>query len=142
MSNVLVVAEMQDGKVRKSTHSAITFARQVTAGGGSFSILVLGAGAKAAAAEVTGYGAAKVLVCDDAYLVGPICERFAPTIAETAKAGGFDVIAVTASSFGKDVAPRVAAKLGAGYAPDIRGVTVAGDKLSFSRPVYAGNAYV
>jgi electron transfer flavoprotein alpha subunit len=138
MANILVIAEMQDGKVRKSTHSAITFARQV---GGTFSILVLGHGAKAAAAEVTGYGAAQVLTCDDAYLGQPIAERFAPTAAAATRAGNFDVVVVTASSFGKDLAPRVAAKLGAGYAPDISGVTGDGGTLSFKRPVYAGNAF-
>ncbi|MBL8612799.1 MAG: electron transfer flavoprotein subunit alpha/FixB family protein [Myxococcales bacterium] len=138
MSKILVVAELQDGKVRKATHSAITFARQA---GAPFSILAIGAGAQGAAASVTGFGAEKVLVCDDASLVGPICERFAPTIAQAAKAGGFDVVVVTASSFGKDVAPRVAAKLGAGYAPDISGVKAEGDKLVFRRPVFAGNAY-
>jgi electron transfer flavoprotein alpha subunit len=136
--NTLVIAELLDGKVRKSTHSAITFAKQA---GAPFSILVMGQGAKAAAAEVTGYGAAKVLVCDDAYLANPLAERWAPTIAATAKSGGFDVIAVTASSFGKDVAPRVAAKLGAGYVPDISGVKAEGGKLSYRRPVFAGNAY-
>ena len=78
MSNILVVAELSDGKVRKSTHSAITFARDATKAGGSFTILVLGAGAKAAAAEVTAYGAAKILVGDDAGLKDPVCERFAP----------------------------------------------------------------
>ena len=137
MANILVVAEMHEGKIRKSTHSSITFARQA---GAPFSILVLGKGAKAAAAEVTGFGAAKVLVCDDAYLEHPVAERYAPTIAETAK-NGFDVIVVTASSFGKDVAPRVAAKLGAGYAPDISGVKADGGKLTYRRPVYAGNAF-
>ncbi|MBX3214008.1 MAG: electron transfer flavoprotein subunit alpha/FixB family protein [Labilithrix sp.] len=138
MANILVIAEMSpDGKVRKSTHSAITFARNA---GGTFSILVLGQGAKAAAAEVTGYGAQKVLVCDDAYLANPIVERFAPTVAAVAKTG-FDVVAVTASSFGKDLAPRVAAKLGAGYAPDISGVKDEGGKLHYRRPVFAGNAY-
>ena len=137
MPNILVIAEMLDGKVRKSTHSAITFARNA---GGTFSILVLGQGAKAAAAEVTGFGAQKVLVCDDANLASPVAEVFAPTIAAVAK-NGFDVIAVTASSFGKDVAPRVAGKLGAGYAPDISGVKDEGGKLVYKRPVFAGNAY-
>jgi electron transfer flavoprotein alpha subunit len=135
--NILVIAEMLEGKVRKSTHSAITFARNA---GGTFSILVLGQGAKAAAAEVTGFGAQKVLVCDDASFANPVAERFAPTIAAVAK-NGFDVIAVTASSFGKDVAPRVAGKLGAGYAPDISGVKDEGGKLVYKRPVFAGNAY-
>ncbi|HVH44568.1 MAG TPA: electron transfer flavoprotein subunit alpha/FixB family protein [Labilithrix sp.] len=137
MPNILVIAELLEGKVRKSTHSAITFARNA---GGTFSILVLGQGAKAAAAEVTGFGAQKVLVCDDAYLAQPVGERFAPTVAAVAK-NGFDVVAVTASSFGKDLAPRVAAKLGAGYAPDISGVKAEGGKLSYRRPVFAGNAY-
>jgi electron transfer flavoprotein alpha subunit len=140
MSNILVVAEMSDGKVRKSTHSAITFAREATKAGGSFSILVIGAGAKAAAAEVTTFGAAKVLVCDDASLKDPVCERLAPTVAAVGQ--GFDIVSVTASSFGKDLAPRVAAKLSAGYAPDISGVKVDGGKATYRRPVYAGNAYV
>jgi electron transfer flavoprotein alpha subunit len=72
MANTLVIAELLDGKVRKSTHSAITFARTV---GAPFSILVAGAGAKGAAPEVTGFGAQKVLVADDASLIGPVCER-------------------------------------------------------------------
>jgi electron transfer flavoprotein alpha subunit len=137
MKNILVVAEMHGGKVRKSTHSAITFAKKV---GSPFTLLVMGAGAKGAAAEMTQFGAQKVLVCDDAYLENQVCERFAPTVTQVA-GQGFDVVVVTASSFGKDLAPRVAAKLGAGYAPDISDVSTEGGKLTFKRPVFAGNAY-
>ena len=134
----LVVAELFEGKVRKSTHSAITFARQA---GAPFSILVVGASAKAAAAELAGFGAEKLLAVEDASLAGYVCERFAPTVAAVAKAGGFDVVVATASSFGKDLAPRVAGKLGAGYATDISAVKNDGGKLSFKRPMFAGNAY-
>ena len=138
MSNILVIAELHDGHVRKSTHSAINFARQAAS---PFSILILGQGAKAAAADVTAFGAAKIIVVDDAYLANPVAERLAPTIAAVAKGGGFDVVVATASSFGKDVAPRVAAKLAAGYAPDISSVSAEGGKLTYKRPVYAGNAF-
>ena len=138
MSNVLVIAELADGHVRKSTHSAITFARET---GGTFSILVLGANAKAAAADLTGFGAAKVLAAEDPSIAHPIAERLAPTVVAVAKAGNFDVIVATASSFGKDLAPRVAGKLGAGYAGDISAVKAEGGKLSYKRPIYAGNAY-
>src|SRR5580704_9607563 len=127
MSQILVVAELHEGHVRKSTHSAITFARNA---GLPFAILVVGATAKAAAAELTGYGATKVLAAEDAKLANPVCELIAPTIAAVAKGGGFDVIAITASSFGKDIAPRVAAKLGAGYAPDISAVKAEANKLT------------
>lgn len=138
MSNILLIAELHDRHVRKSSNSAITFARQA---GIPFSILVMGPGAKAAAAEVASFGATKVITVDDAYLANAVAERFAPTIAAIAKSGGFDIVAMTASSFGKDIAPRVAAKLAAGYAPDISGVVAAGGKLSYKRPVYAGNAF-
>src|SRR4051812_13768720 len=99
-SQILVVAELHDANVRKSTHSAITFAKNA---GLPFTILVVGANAKTAAAEVTGFGAAKVLAAEDAALKDPVAERLAPTIAQVAKSGGFDVIAITASSYGKDI---------------------------------------
>jgi electron transfer flavoprotein alpha subunit len=137
VSRILVVAELADGHIRKSTLSAITFAKQV---GGPFSVLVLGPGAKTAASEVAAFGAQSVLASDDSAFEHPLAECYGPTVAAVANTG-FDVIVVTASSFGKDLAPRVAAKLGAGYAPDISAVKVDGASLSFKRPMYAGNAY-
>jgi electron transfer flavoprotein alpha subunit len=136
--NVLVIAEILNGQVKRTTQSAIAFAKKT---GAPFSILVVGQGAKAAASSLAGYGAAKVYACDDAYVANPVAERIAPTVAEVAKKGNHDVVCVTASAFGKDVGPRVAAKLSAGYAPDISGVKADGGKLVYRRPVYAGNAF-
>jgi electron transfer flavoprotein alpha subunit len=138
MAGTLVIAELADGKVRKSTFSASTFAKQV---GGPFAILVLGAGAGGAAGELAGFGAQKLIVVDDASLKSYVCERFAPTVAKVAKDGGWDTVVMTASSFGKDLAPRVAAKLGAGLAPDVNAVKVDGGKRTYRRPTYAGNAF-
>jgi len=141
MANVLVVAEFTEGKLKKTTHSAITFAESVAkATGGAFSILLIGGGAKAAAAELGGFGAAKVLVADDPALAHYVCERFAPTVVAVAKQG-FDVIVTAAGAYGKDLMPRVAAALGAGYATDISSVKAEGSKLTYKRPMFAGNAY-
>jgi electron transfer flavoprotein alpha subunit len=141
MANVLVVAEFSEGKLKKTTHSAITFAETVAKGtGGSFSILAIGAGAQSAAAELAGFGAAKVLVADDAKLGNYVAENFAPTVVATVKKG-FDVVVTAASSYGKDLMPRVAAALGAGYATDISSVKAEGGKITYKRPMYAGNAY-
>jgi electron transfer flavoprotein alpha subunit len=137
MAGTLVVAELSEGKLKKSTHSAIAFAKQA---GGPFAILAIGAGAGEAAKELAGFGAQKVVTVDDASLAHYTAERFAPTVAAVAKAGSFDLVAVAASAFGKDLAPRVAAKLAAGYAPDIDRVKVDGGKRSYRRPQYAGNA--
>jgi electron transfer flavoprotein alpha subunit len=141
MVNVLVVSELSGGKIKKATLSAVAFARAVTQGtGGSFSILVIGQGAAAAASEVAGFGASKVLVADSPTLANYVCEQFAPTVAATAKAG-FQVVVATANAYGKDLLPRVAAALEAGYAADISGVKTDGGKITYRRPLFAGNAY-
>ena len=141
MSEVLVVAELSDGTVRKTTHSAITAARKINQlTGGSFSILLVGGpAAKAAAAELAGFGAARVLVCSDASLDNYLAERYAPVVAAQAK--GFDIVIATASSYGKDLLPRVGARLDAAYTADISDVLNEGGQLTFKRPMYAGNAY-
>ncbi|MCC6214757.1 MAG: electron transfer flavoprotein subunit alpha/FixB family protein [Polyangiaceae bacterium] len=140
MADILVVAELAEGKVKKATLSAITFAKQCQpALGGGFSVLLIGAGAKAAAAEVAGYGAAQILVCDDASLANYVAEQYAPTVAEAAR--GFGLVVATATSFGKDLLPRVAARLDAAFAGDCSGVSGASGKLVFKRPMYAGNAF-
>jgi electron transfer flavoprotein alpha subunit len=141
MSDILVVAELSEaGELKKSTHSAIAFAKEaLPALGGSFAILVLGESAKAAASQLTGFGASKVMVCEDASLAKYTAEHFCPTVAEVGKSYG--LIVATASSFGKDLIPRVAARVGAAYAGDCAAVSVEGQKLFYKRPMYAGNAY-
>jgi electron transfer flavoprotein alpha subunit len=141
MTNVLVVSELSGGKIKKATLSAVAFARMVAQGtGGAFSILVVGEGAKAAANELAGFGASKILVADHPNLAHYVCETFAPTVAATAKSG-FQIVVATATAFGKDLLPRVAASLDAGYAADISMVKVDGGKVTYKRPLFAGNAY-
>ena len=140
MANVLVVAEAAEGKLKKTTHSAVAFARTAAqALGGSYSILVIGAGVAGAAEEARALGAEKVLVADDASLKDYVAERYAPTVA--AAASGYAVVVGTASAYGKDLLPRVAAKLGAGYAADITEVLPEGGSLKYRRPMFAGNAF-
>ena len=69
MANVLIVAEAAEGKLKKTTHSAVTFARTAAqALGGTYSILVLGADLGGAVDEAKTLGADKVLVAEDASL--------------------------------------------------------------------------
>ncbi|MEZ4297998.1 MAG: electron transfer flavoprotein subunit alpha/FixB family protein [Polyangiaceae bacterium] len=140
MANVLVVAESADGKLRKTTHSAVTFARTAAqALGGSYSILVIGDNVGGAAEEARALGADKVLVAEDASLKDYVAERYAPTVAEVGK--GYAVVVGTASAYGKDLLARVAGRLDAGYASDITEVIVEGSALKYKRPMFAGNAF-
>lgn len=140
MGNVLVVAELFESKVRKSTLAAITFAKRAAeALGGSYSIIALGSGIGSAAAELATFGAAKVFAADSGALKDYLCETYAPTVAKVAAAGGFAIVAAPASNFGKDLMPRVAQKLSAGMASDISGFEAQGGALIYRRPMYAGN---
>jgi electron transfer flavoprotein alpha subunit len=136
MTDVLIVAELSEGKARKSTLSAIAFAKAVVEGG-AIDILVIGDGASGAAAELSGFGARKLLVANVAG--GYLAERYAATVAATAKSGGYQVVAAPGSYYGKDLMPRVAGKLGAGVASDITNVALAGGKRKYRRTMYAGN---
>jgi electron transfer flavoprotein alpha subunit len=140
MADVLVVAELLDGKMRKTTLSAVTLAKQLASGtGGAFDVLAIGDGAKAAAAELAAFGARKVFAAqiDGGYLA----EKYAATVADVAKKGGYAVVTACASTYGKDLLPRVAAKLGAGVASDVAGATVDGGTITYRRPMFAGNVF-
>jgi len=140
MTDVLVIAEFGEGKLKRTTHSAVTFAKEVATGlGGSYSILVMGKGLDGAAEELSKLGAAKVLVADDASLETYLAEKFVPTVAAVAK--DYGVVVGTASAFGKDLLARVAGALDSGYAADVTGLVVEDGKLVYQRPMFAGNAY-
>ncbi len=136
--DILVVAELAQGKLRRTTLSAISFARQVAGEtSGAFDILVIGEGANDSAGEATGFGARKVLKAE--IEGGYICERYAPTVAALGE--DYGILVACASTYGKDLMPRVAAKLSAGVASDISSVAVDGDEIKYTRPMYAGNVF-
>ena len=140
MTDVLVVAELLEGGMRKSTLSAITFAKQVAEGtGGAYDVLAIGEGADNAASQLAGFGARKVLTAEIGG--GYVAVRYAPTVAEVAKSGGYGVVTATATTYGKDLLPRAAARLEAGVASDIASVSVDGGTLVYRRPMYAGNVF-
>lgn len=140
MGNILVVAEFGEGKLKRTTHSAVTFAAQAAeALGGTYSLLLLGSGLDAAVQEATKLGADKVLVADDDSLGQYLAENYAPTVAGVAK--DYAVVVASASAYGKDLLPRVAARMDAGYAADLTELLPEGGKLFYKRPMYAGNAF-
>lgn len=140
MSKALVIAELaEDGSLKRGTLSSITFAQKAAPAIASFDILVLGASTAAASEELAAHGAGKVIRVDDPSLAHYVAERFAPTVADVAR--GYQLVLATASSFGKDLIPRVAARIGAGYAGDCADVSVEGGKLTYKRPMFAGNVF-
>src|SRR4051812_24314359 len=137
MGNVLIVVETHAGALRTASLPAVTFGKQLAEKtGGSVSLLVIGKDVGKAAEEAAKFGAAEVLVADDAKLEHYLAETYAPIIAKVAKDKGATVVAGTATAVGKDVLPRVSALLDAGMVADVIGI--AGPK-TFKRPMMAGN---
>ncbi len=138
--NVLIVAEVFKGAVRKASFSAITAGKELAEkSGGSFSILIMGKGIEGPAGELGKFGAASVLVADSDALEHYLAEPYAQVVAKVVQDKGFDAVLAAANTFGKDLLPRVAAKLNAGMISDITEVVEAGDEPVFRRPMYAGS---
>jgi electron transfer flavoprotein beta subunit len=138
MASVLVIAEIAEGKLKKTTHSAVTFARRAPQGHrAARSRSSCSAPAPRRAAELRRFGASEVLVADDASLAQ--LHRRALRSHGGRGRQGLHVVVGTASAFGKDLMPRVAARLGAGYAGDI--TELGRGRGDHKRPMFAGNAF-
>jgi electron transfer flavoprotein alpha subunit len=140
VSNVIVVVETGEGKIRAHSLPGITAGQQLAAaGGGELHLLVLGASPQAAAQAIAaaGYGAKVVHVAANAELEPFTAEAWADAVVAAAKATGATAIGGTATSTLRDTLPRAAAKLGAALAPEVTKVTGA---RSFMREISAGRA--
>jgi electron transfer flavoprotein alpha subunit len=138
VGNVLVFAEHHQGKFPKSTLIALQAGKEAASKlGGSCVATVLGSGVDAAASEISGYGASKVIAVDDAALANYLADAYAATLEQLIKANDVSLLVATSTAVGKDLLPRVAARLGVGMATDVVAINADG---TFKRPMYAGNA--
>ncbi|MCP4602960.1 MAG: electron transfer flavoprotein subunit alpha/FixB family protein [Proteobacteria bacterium] len=140
MGNVLVIAQILDGEVKKSTNCAVTFASQVASFlEGTYSILALGDSLGDQTADLAKLGADKVLLAEAPGLDQNVTERWMPIVEQVVKAGSYQVVVSPCSSTGKDMLPRLSGRLEAGMASDVVGVSFENGNLTYSRPMYAGN---
>jgi len=140
MDNILVLAHILDGRVKKGTHSAVTFASGVADHlNCKYSILALGDDLSTQRDTLAALGAAKVLIGEAPGLGRALAERWAPIIEQVVKEGNYGMVVSPSSTTAKDVLPRLAYRLEAGMASDVIGVSFEGDTLRYTRPMYAGN---
>ncbi|MBM4361800.1 MAG: electron transfer flavoprotein subunit alpha/FixB family protein [Deltaproteobacteria bacterium] len=142
MNNVLVVAELKGGSLRKTSLPSITFAKQaVQKLGGQVHALVCGDNVAAAAEELRKYGVAVVWTATSPALQNYTAEAFAAAAIQAAEAAQAGIVCASATAQGRDYLPRVAARIGAGMASDIVGLEDIGGKMAFKRPMFAGNLH-
>jgi electron transfer flavoprotein alpha subunit len=134
MSEVLVLIDHAGGKVRKPTFELLTLARRL----GEPSAVFIGPAAEADAAvqAVTGYGAEKVYVVDDADLKGYLVAPKAEALQQLAEKASPSAILIPSTMEGKEVAGRLAIKLDSGLITDA--VDVEEGPVT-TQSVFAGN---
>jgi len=143
MSNVLIIAEHQEGKLRKVTLPTITFGQQARAlYGGELYVLVLGADVAAVAAECAKFDVDGVYTVDDPSLANYLAENWAPVIVAAAEELEAEILATPATTTGKDFMPRVAGKLACAQVSDAIAIFEGDEGTAYKRPIWAGNVLV
>ena len=138
-----VFIEVRDGKIKKSSLEALSEAkRRADELGKEASAVFIGAGLDALASEVFAYGARKAFVLENAELGAYSPQGFAFALANFASEAKPEALFFSATAMGKDLAPRVAARLGVSLASDVTKAAAKDGKLEFTRPIFAGKAFL
>ena len=141
-SEIWILAEQQEGKVRKVTFELLTagaeFSKKTKQAVG---VLLLGSGLQEAVKGLTPY-ADKVYLIDDPALAPYTSDAYLAVMASLIQEHQPAILLAGATSTGKDLFPRLAMHCQTGYAPDCTGLTVEENgNLIAKRPLFGGKVF-
>ena len=117
--DIWVFCEQRDGKLQNTDFELISEGRKLADERGAKLIgLLLGSDVKGIASELGGYGADKVIVCDDPALKVYTTDAYAKVVCDVVMEKKPEVLLIGATTIGRDLAPRCAAKLHTGLTAD------------------------
>ncbi|WP_432680794.1 electron transfer flavoprotein subunit alpha/FixB family protein [Bacillus velezensis] len=137
---VIVLGEIRDGALRNVTFEAIA-AGKIISGGGDVIGVLMGKGAADAAPELIQYGADKVFTADAPGLTQYTADGYAAVLGDLIENEKPDAVIFGHTSMGKDLSPKLAARFETGLISDSTDVSVTGDNIVFTRPIYSGKAF-
>lgn len=132
---VLVLGQVREGKPTRPTLECLSVASKL---GATVHCVLLGSGAKAAAAAAGQQGAAQVWANEDSRFDKWDLQAVANTCGEAIKSVNPALVLVPATTHGKEVAGKLAARFQAGLASEIIELKLDGDTFKAVRPMYAG----
>jgi electron transfer flavoprotein alpha subunit len=120
MGDILVFCEQHDGVFTPGSLGLTREAARLgTALGKSVAAVVCGAGLGDEACQgLAGYGATRIVICDDEALASGLPQPAVDAIADVATAGGYELILLGASVLASDIAAGLSARLDAGLIVD------------------------
>lgn len=137
MGSILIVAEIQNGKVRDATFELAHFAQNL---GGDREVkgLVIGSGLSAEAEALAKRGCQEVYVADHESVANYNVDGWQKALRAAVDASSAEIVLLSNTPIGWDVAPRLAAALDAAFVSDAFNVAVEGGGLVFTRRVFNG----
>ena len=122
------------GEVQPASWEALGVAKSF----GSASAVIFGSGLDALVKTAFEFGADEVLVADDPALVDYRVEAYASTLSALASAQTPDLILFPTTARTRELAAMSAMDLNTGVLVDLTGLSLNGDKLVATRPIYEG----
>ncbi|MEZ6038071.1 MAG: electron transfer flavoprotein subunit alpha/FixB family protein [Planctomycetota bacterium] len=139
MSNVIVIAEVRSGALKRPSLEAVTAALSLASqSGGQVVAVACGNNLDAACAELQKSGAHQVVAIEGAAFENYSGDAWAKAIA--AQCGGAAAVLMAHTAMGKDLLPRVSALLDGGIVTDVVAVSCDGGTFGAKKPVFAGKA--
>ena len=139
MGSILLVAEIQGGKLREASFELVSFARKIAgASGRPVASLVPGSGVGSAAEELAKKGGGSVYAADHALLGQYNVEAFEKVVRAALEREKPDVVLFSNPPVGWDLAPRIAVHLDAAFVSDCFDAAAEGGALRFKRRVFNG----
>jgi electron transfer flavoprotein alpha subunit len=141
--SILVYIEHSEGKVKKTSLEAVSFAKALAAQTGEGDVVALALGTVDASelASVGRAGAAKVLHADDSRLNDGVIQAHAGAVAQAFSTLGAKTLVLAKSSLGDSVAARLAIKLNAGLVSNVVELPKTSGGYTVKRSIYTGKAF-
>lgn len=141
--NIVVIAEIRSGQLRKASLEAVSAAADIAkSAGGEVTVLAIGSDLASAVSDLEKSEAQKIITVDSPDLANYSGEGYCKAAHE--QLSGLDVAAVLMphSAMGKDLMPRLSASLETGLVSDATALHYEDGKFGATKPVYAGKAYL
>lgn len=142
MPGVIVVCEVNEGKLRKTSLEGLSIGKQLAAAaGGELAAVVFGPSGKSVAEQAGAHGAKKVYAVASGELEAYNTEPYTAALRQVIDQVKPSVVLFPGSANGRDLAPRIAARLGVGVASDVVKLEWTDGKLRARRPMYSGRVF-
>lgn len=141
--SILVYIEHAEGKVKKTSLEAVSFANALSAktGEGDVIAVALGSVDSSELAAVGKAGASKVLHAADDRLNAGVIQAHASAVEQAFVSVGAKTLVLAKSSLGDAVAARLAIKLHAGLVSNVVELPTIGSSYVVKRSIYTGKAF-